>query len=104
MRYLGVWNGRTAYETTAVEYEHLLDTNKLNNESIYVIENKMVFSNTIIGHLTNGSSGLRLIEPYTYINKKEKKEEEKKEEEIDYFKKYSRVVDNFFEQIEKTTR
>lgn len=103
MRYLGVWNGRAAYETTAVEYEHLLDTNKLNNECIYVIENKMVFSNTVIGHLINGSCVSRLMEPYTYINKKEKKEE-KKEEEMDYFKKYSRVVDNFFEQIEKTTR
>lgn len=103
MRYLGVWNGRSAYETTAVEYEHLLDINKLNNECIYVIENKMVFSNTVIGHLINGSCVSRLMKPYTYINKKEKKEE-KKEEEMDYFKKYSRVVDNFFEQIEKTTR
>lgn len=103
MRYLGIWNGRVAYETTMVEYEHLLDTNKLNNEYIYVIENKMVFSNTVIGHLINGSCVSRLMEPYTYINKKEKKEE-KKEEEMDYFKKYSRVVDNFFEQIEKTTR
>lgn len=101
MRYLGIWNGRAAYETTMVEYEHLSNTNKLNNECIYVIENKMVFSNTVIGYLPNGSCVSRLMEPYTYINKKEKKEEEK---EIDYFKKYSKVVDNFFEQIEKTTR
>lgn len=101
MRYLGVWSGRSVYETTTVEYEHLLDTNKLNNECIYVIENKMVFSNTVIGYLINGSCVSRLTEPYTYINKKEKKEEEK---EMDYFKRYSRVVDNFFEQKEKTTK
>lgn len=101
MRYLGVWSGRPVYETIAVEYEHLLDTNKLNNECIYVIENKMVFSNTVIGYLINGACVSRLMEPYTYINKREKKEEEK---EMDYFKRYSKVVDNFFEQKEKTTK
>ena len=103
MKNIGAYNGITCFECNEAEYFNCYYSGKA-KDNIYIINGTMVRNNRIIGHYDG-----RRVKEYGgnefYFKPKEEAEEEErvvvsKPADID-FSVYSKVVDEFFENLER---
>ena len=107
MRTIGKYNGIVCYECTEKEYRDLCNSGRVDG-NIYIIDETMVRNNIIVGYY-NGKSVRDVYDAVPYMVKREPGperemtpvKEERKEEPITeiVFSDYSRVVDEFFENL-----
>ena len=98
MKNIGAYNGITCFECNEAEYFNYYYSGKAKND-IYIINGTMVRNNRIIGHYDG-----RKVKEYggNEFYFKPKKEEKKVSESADIdFSVYSKVVDEFFEKLER---
>lgn len=101
MKNIGAYNGITCFECNEAEYFNYYYSDRA-KDNIYIINGTMVRNNRIIGHYDG-----RRVKEYGgnefYFKPKEEKKEEvviSKSADIN-FSDYSKVVDEFFEKLER---
>lgn len=98
MKNIGRYEGKDCWNCTKDEWLSLSGRNR--NDVIYIIGENMVCANSIIGNY-NGHRVDRYQEPYAiYHFERGKRAETKPVGDID-FKEYTKVVDDFFKDMEK---
>lgn len=101
MKNIGRYEGKDCWSCTKEEWLELKD--RTSDGVIYIIGQDMVCANSIIGNY-NGHRVDRYQEPYAiYHFERGKKAETKAVADID-FKEYTKVVDDFFKDMEKWTK
>lgn len=101
MKNIGRYEGKDCWSCTKEEWLELKD--RTGNGVIYIIGEDMVCANSIIGNY-DGHRVNRYQEPYAiYHFERAKKTETKAVADID-FKEYTKVVDDFFKDMEKWTK
>ena len=103
MKNIGAYNGITCFECTEGEYLNHYYSGKMKDD-IYIINGTMVRNNKLIGHY-DGRKVMEYGGNESYAKPKSKAVEVKVGEAADInFSDYSRVVDEFFENLEKKER
>ena len=98
---IGTWKNGVVYAVFKEDYDNMKEKN-----DIYVIMddgNKVIFEGNVVGMVTNGGhiiqTQARVYQPVVPVAAKKEKKKEKKEEEIvedQFYKQYSKTVDEFF--------
>ena len=100
MENIGAYHGITCFKCTEGEYLNLYYSGKMKDD-IYIINGTMVRNNKLVGHY----DGRKVIEyggNELYVKPKKEAVEVKVGEAADInFSDYSKVVDEFFENLEK---
>lgn len=95
MKNIGAYNGIDCFECTQAEFINCYYSGKMKDD-IYIIDGTMIRNNKLVGHY----DGRRVTEyggNELYIKPKKEKEEVV----VSNFSDYSKVVDEFFEKLEK---
>lgn len=94
MKCIGRYEGKDCYQCTHQEW--LKDENRESNDIIFIIDERMVHGNKIIGNY-DGHRVEKFERPYdTYYAERGYKEEVRPASEPMDFSEYSSVVDEFF--------
>lgn len=108
MKNIGSYKGKKCYTCNEQEYINVLK-NGTDGDNIFIIDETMVYHNTIIGYY-DGSRVKDVYDNKEYYKQKEKRKKEKKNQPVEaevaepvlpdiHFEDYTAVVDEFFKEL-----